>query len=179
MKSFRKIKNKEQNEDFIWNATEFEQRAKRVGLHACLYAKGSYWLGSFLEDNHDAICLNLFKNAPAVAYNTARIISQAAHSILVITIIFDKIIFSPCFDIINFCLVIYFYFNLKAKRLMRHCMTMCKQPIGEEAAAYAYIYSNVRVFAVLLAVIASLDVSDCAMCNLASYFCVICVVVSK
>ncbi|KRZ89144.1 hypothetical protein T08_8985 [Trichinella sp. T8] len=33
MKSFRKIKNKEQNEDFIWNATEFEQRAKRVGLH--------------------------------------------------------------------------------------------------------------------------------------------------
>ncbi|KRY50841.1 hypothetical protein T03_2398 [Trichinella britovi] len=135
MKSFRKIKNKEQNEDFIWNATEFEQRAKR----ACLYAKGSYWLGSFLEDNHDAICLNLFKNAPAVAYNTARIISQAAHSILVISIIFDKgtifqffktklqIIFSPCFDIINFCLVIYFYFNLKAKRLMRHCMTMCKQ----------------------------------------------------
>ncbi|KRZ89091.1 hypothetical protein T08_13833 [Trichinella sp. T8] len=85
------------------------------------------------------ICLNLFKNAPAVAYNTARIISQAAHSILVISIIFDKgtifqffktklqIIFSPCFDIINFCLVIYFYFNLKAKRLMRHCMTMCKQ----------------------------------------------------
>ncbi|KRY28823.1 hypothetical protein T01_7149 [Trichinella spiralis] len=66
------------NEDFIWNATEFEQRAKRVGLHACgtnfqresftcLYTEGSYWLGSFLEDNHDAICLNLFKNAPPVA----------------------------------------------------------------------------------------------------------------
>ncbi|KRY11015.1 hypothetical protein T12_9972 [Trichinella patagoniensis] len=73
------------------------------------------------------ICLNLFKNAPAVAYNTARIISQAAHSILAISIIFDKIIFSPCSDIINFCLVICFYFNLKAKRLMRHCMTMCKQ----------------------------------------------------
>ncbi|KRX21627.1 hypothetical protein T07_4003 [Trichinella nelsoni] len=61
MKSFRKIKNKEQNEDFIWNATEFEQRAKKAcGTNrqresfTCLYTEGSCWLGSFLEDNHDA-----------------------------------------------------------------------------------------------------------------------------